>query len=256
MLCGVAGDAASMRRHLEEAARAAADQGRPAHRCEILARLALDASRLGARDSDETLLDVAVKAAVEVRALLAVLPGHPPWAAQAEVALATCANARGKQAVALAHARSALQELDAARREDASLEVLPAFEILLALGLPEEQQQTRLRLQLILRFVTQHILDPQVRARWFCAPLGRKLVELAGPLAPSADVAKTGGLQLSEQETRLLQLLVEGRSNAEIARVTGATPEVVSRQLSELYVRIGASSRADATANAFIRRMV
>jgi DNA-binding CsgD family transcriptional regulator len=257
MVCAAAGDAAGMRRHLEEAARAAADQGRPAHRCEILARLALEAARLGARDSDEELLGVAGKAAVEVRALLAVLPGHPPWAAQAEAALAICADARSKSAVALAHARSALQELDAARREDSSLDVLlPAAAILLAIGSPEEKQQVQWRLQLTLRFLTQHIMDPVVRARWFCAPTGRRLVELAGPLAPSADVAKTGSQQLSEQETRLLQLLVEGRTNAEIARVTGATPEVVSRQLSELYVRIGASSRADATANAFIRRMV
>jgi DNA-binding NarL/FixJ family response regulator len=110
----------------------------------------------------------------------------------------------------------------------------------------------------MLRFVTQHILDPQVRARWFCAPVGRRLVELAGPTEATVDLTKKDGnfLDFSEQETSLLQLLVEGRSNQEIARVTGATPEVVSRQLSELYVRIGASSRADATANALIRRMV
>ena len=85
-----------------------------------------------------------------------------------------------------------------------------------------------------------------VRARWFCAPTGRRLVELAGPLAPSADVAKTGSQQLSEQETRLLQLLVEGRTNAEIATCLHVSRETVKSELKRIFRKIGVGSRTQA----------
>ncbi len=56
MARAVAGDAEGMREHLERAVRLATEQGRPAARCEALARLALEAALLGADRSDEELL--------------------------------------------------------------------------------------------------------------------------------------------------------------------------------------------------------
>jgi DNA-binding CsgD family transcriptional regulator/tetratricopeptide (TPR) repeat protein len=254
-----AGDAAGMRHHLEKAAKLAQDQGRPAHRCEILARLALECATLGAQGPEEGLLELVGPAASEVRALLSVLPGQPPWGAQAEAALAARELARGDATAAAAHARRALDELDGARREDAFLEVvLPAGAALLAGGSPDEAEKIRTRLRLLLRFVTQRIVDPDVRVRWFRAPVGQRLAQLAGPVEPVPGRPPSGRQQvgLADAENRLLQLLVEGRSNAEIAEEMKVTEDAVGRHLSELYVRIGASSRADATANAFIRRMV
>jgi DNA-binding CsgD family transcriptional regulator len=254
-----AGDAAGMRHHLEKAAKLAQDQGRPAHRCEILARLALECATLGAQGPEEGLLELVGPAASEVRALLSVLPGQPPWGAQAEAALAARELARGDATAAAAHARRALDELDGARREDAFLEVvLPAGAALLAGGSPDEAEKIRTRLRLLLRFVTQRIVDPDVRVRWFRAPVGQRLAQLAGPVEPVPGRPPSGPQQvgLADAENRLLQLLVEGRSNAEIAEEMKVTEDAVGRHLSELYVRIGASSRADATANAFIRRMV
>ena len=45
----------------------------------------------------------------------------------------------------------------------------------------------------------------------------------------------------------LLSLLVEGRTDEEIAEELGVTPERVARQLSAIYARMGARTRVDAT---------
>src|SRR6185503_14606286 len=58
MARAAAGDAEGMRRHLEQAVSLATQQGRPAARCEALARLGLEAARLGARSGDDELLDL------------------------------------------------------------------------------------------------------------------------------------------------------------------------------------------------------
>ena len=96
MTCAVAGDAERMREHLERAVRLATEQGRPAARCEALARLALEAALLGADRGDEELLALAERSAKDATELLGVLPGHPPWGAEAAAALAQVALARGR----------------------------------------------------------------------------------------------------------------------------------------------------------------
>ena len=57
-------------------------------RCEALARLALECSRLGAEGHDDDLLSVAERSANEAKELMSVLPGHPQWGSQADAALA------------------------------------------------------------------------------------------------------------------------------------------------------------------------
>jgi DNA-binding NarL/FixJ family response regulator len=65
-----------------------------------------------------------------------------------------------------------------------------------------------------------------------------------------------GGRALAESETRLLTLLTEGHTNREIAEELQTTEEAVARQLAAIFVKIGASSRADATATALMGRLV
>ena len=60
----------------------------------------------------------------------------------------------------------------------------------------------------------------------------------------------------SEEQTQLLTLLVEGKTNQEIAEAVGTTEEAITLQLSELFARMGASSRAEATAFALMGRMI
>jgi hypothetical protein len=119
-----AGDAAGMREHLERAVQLASESGLPAVKCEALARLALEASRLGAELGDDDLLQLAERSAGEAGGLAAELPGHPPWAAQAEAALAQVELARGRTEEAADHARAAMASLESGMHEDRNLDVV------------------------------------------------------------------------------------------------------------------------------------
>jgi pimeloyl-ACP methyl ester carboxylesterase/DNA-binding CsgD family transcriptional regulator len=66
----------------------------------------------------------------------------------------------------------------------------------------------------------------------------------AGYLAPLRD-------GLSGRELEVLRLLAAGESNRQIARRLGLSPHTVERHVANLYRKIGARGRADATAYAF-----
>jgi DNA-binding CsgD family transcriptional regulator len=254
-----AGDAAAMQQHFERALDVATVQGRAAARCEVLAVRAVESARLGAADNDEQVLGLAERSAMDAKALAGALPGHAPWGAQADAALARVALARGDHEAAAAFGRSALDAFDRAVREDLHLEiVLPAAEALLAGGTAAEQTAIRDRLQLVATLVAQRILDESVRVRWFGSPTGRALMRLAGELDPAA----TGGpayapsSPLDSDEVVLLRALTQARTNAEIAQELGVGEDVVGQRLATLFAKLGAASRADATTIALTGSLV
>jgi DNA-binding CsgD family transcriptional regulator len=55
---------------------------------------------------------------------------------------------------------------------------------------------------------------------------------------------------LSRRELEVLRLVAGGESNAQIARRLGLSTHTVERHVSNLYRKIGARGRADATAYA------
>ena len=59
------------------------------------------------------------------------------------------------------------------------------------------------------------------------------------------------GTSLDDTERRLLQLLTEGRTNAEIAVELTIPEDEVAQRLARLLARLGTSSRAEATSLAF-----
>ena len=256
MCSAAAGDGAAMLAHLERAVQLATEQGRPAARCETLALLALESARLGAARGDERLLATAEQAATEVRELNGLLPGHPPWSAQADAALARVALARGDGDQAVTAARSAIGAFESALTEDAHLEILlPAAE---ALQGTEDAPRLRAFLQITLAMAAQRTLDEDVRMRWLRGPTGRAVVELSGPLEGLAKPpSEDGGVPpVDESEAELLRLLLEGLSNTEIGQRLGIEESEVTRRLGAMFVRIGASTRAEATAFAFRERVV
>ena len=261
MIRAAAGDADGLRKHLGGAVRLATEQGRPAARCEALARLALEAAGLGAERADEELLALAEQSARDAKELMAVLPGHPPWGAEADSALARVALARGDREAAAAAARLALAALASAHRQDVFLGiVLPAAGVLLVSGTDEEREMIQSRLTLYAALIAQRITDEGVRVRWFRGPLGRELSRLAGTSnhERAADDATGGQLDasLGEDDTRLLWLLIEAKTNREIAAELEVAEEVVARRLAEMYARIGVSSRGEAAVLAFREGMV
>jgi len=65
-----------------------------------------------------------------------------------------------------------------------------------------------------------------------------------------------GGHVVDERDAELLKLLTEGLTNREIAERLGEEEQAVRRRLGELFARIGALSRSEATAFAFRERVV
>jgi DNA-binding NarL/FixJ family response regulator/tetratricopeptide (TPR) repeat protein len=261
MVRAAAGDAEGMREHLEKAVALATEGGRASARCEALARLAVEAARLivaGARggEPDQGLVELVERSAARVKELLPLLPGHAPWGAQADAALSGLALARGDEMAAVEAGGAALQALQAGLSEDVSLEiVIPAARALLAGGPPEMQVFVRGYLQQTLSRIAQGTADEKVRVAWLTGPVGRELVELAGPLeAPAAvarEAATPGQPSIDETERRLLQLLTEGRTNAEIAADLDLVEDDVVKRLARLFARLGTSTRAEATSLAF-----
>ena len=247
------GDAAAMRTHLDRAVELAGETRQPAARCEALARLAVEASRLGAERADDELLDVAERAAQEAKDLAAALPGHPPWGAEADAALARVAAVRGRTDEAVEHARSAVASLMSAMHEDLYLDVVvPVADVLAAAGAPEWERM-RPDLQRTLAMIAQRTKDEDARVRWLRGPVGRELTRLVGSIeaVPAADGGEPEGA-----DTALLRSLVQGMTNREIAEELGIDEQAVTRRLGELFARIGASSRAEATAFAFHERVL
>jgi len=247
-----AGEADEMLRHLRRAVDLATEQGQTAAACEALARLALETARLGAASHDEDLLAASGSAAAETKQLAAELPGHPPWAAQADAALARIAIARDRPEEGAEAARSALRALETALREDQSLDILaPAAQALVEGGTDEERAAITDRLRIVLTLIAQRTLDPDVRARWFKGPVGSELARIAGPLTDGWQRGNGETTSMDLKDVELLRRLVDGRTDREIADELGVDESEVTRRLGELFVRIGTSSRAEATAFAF-----
>jgi DNA-binding NarL/FixJ family response regulator len=60
----------------------------------------------------------------------------------------------------------------------------------------------------------------------------------------------TSNTTLSERELEVLRLIAEGRSNAQIAEALVISPNTVGRHVSNIFDKIGAANRAEATAYA------
>lgn len=255
-----AGDAEGMRRHLEGAVAMATEQGRAAARCDALARLALEAARLGVATPNTELLELAERSAAQAKGLAAQLPGHASWGARADAALSIVALSRGDVAAAVSAGGAVLQALQDGAHEDLDLDiVIPATRAIFA-GAPEDVQRfVRTYLEVSLARIAQGTLDEAIRVRWLRGPVGRELAALVGapePAATATDEAAAGspatpGADLEPSDRRLLRHLTEGLSNREIAAELGITEEEVATQLAQLFARLGTSSRAEATIVAF-----
>ena len=143
--------------------------------------------------------------------------------------------------------------------DDLNLDVLlPVAEAIASAGTDEERAGVLGYLGLQAAVIANRIVDEDVRARWFRGPVGSALAALAVEPGRSltrhehADPAAT----VDDHDVELLRLVVEGLSNDEIAARLGVEANEVTRRLAATYARIGASSRADATAFAFQSRIL
>ncbi len=252
-----AGDAERLRETMSRAVELSQEAGLPAESCEYLSHFALQAARLGAESSSEELLALAERTASEALALARQLTGHPTWGARADAALAIVAGSRGDTEAAAQAGRSALAAIDAAMQEDMLLDIIiPAVSAVLAVAEGDEADLLRDRLALMLSVVARHILDEDIRTRWFRGRQGRALTDLVGAAGPASAFTESDGSGLTDAEAGLLSLVTQGLTNEEIATELGSTEEDVTRQIGSLFVKIGVVSRAGATATALLGKLI
>ena len=163
--------------------------------------------------------------------------------------------AKNEVAGAVTAAGSGVQALQAAHNEDSNLEiVLPLAKVMFAGGPPEAQGFVMAYLRLVLGRIAQGTLDQKMRVRWLRGPIGRELVELVGDLDDAVVEPRVGAFESAggdDIDRRLLRLLTEGDTNAEMATKVDLTEAEVGVRLAKLLVRLGASNRAEATTLAF-----
>jgi pimeloyl-ACP methyl ester carboxylesterase/DNA-binding CsgD family transcriptional regulator len=85
------------------------------------------------------------------------------------------------------------------------------------------------------------------------------LAEPADPRAlgaPAGPDAGSGGGPLTARELEVLRLLAAGRTNAEIAEELVLSVRTVERHAANIYAKLGARGRADATARALTRGLL
>ena len=271
-LAACVADAEAMLGHFERALEQALPQGGTAARCEVLAQLALQGAQLLEHGADPAGLGQRVEArgrdAIE---LAGSLPSHALWRAQARAALAGLALRRDERGAALEQARAALGELQALPEDELHLDILLiCARAVMAAGERSEREELHARIELLVGSVAERILDEAVRDRWFEASPQAELAALVGgvedaraafrrsPLIVAQEhLAEPGPpLQVSDSERQLLRLMTEGRTDEEIARHVGVPVADVARQVTEVIARMGAPSRAAATAFIFLQRLV
>ena len=77
-------------------------------------------------------------------------------------------------------------------------------------------------------------------ARWLSATPHR------AHAAPSALIGPGRGEGLSDRESEILALITQGKSNADVARLTYLSPNTVKSYIRTIYRKIGVGSRTQA----------
>jgi DNA-binding NarL/FixJ family response regulator len=232
----------------------------------------LESARLGAKERDPALLGAALETAGQVQALSATLAGQPVWPGFAAAAAAEALAANGDAAGALG---IATQMLDYAARqvagENGVAALLAYMDILLpiarVLAASEDHARAdvgRSLLAQVVGLVAERTADPGVFERWLSVPEHAELAEIAGGVdaARAAVLAMPETiiqqrlpvlpLDLTDDEAALMKLMMEGRSDFEIARELSLDEGEVARRLEDVFAKIGAPNRSVATLYAFM----
>ena len=248
LLCSAKNDAPGALAHFEKALDLAIAHGSLAGRCEVLALLALHAAKLGSETSSPDLLDRGAEAAAE---LLGVVPktAQTVWEAQAWAATSLVELARGHAVAASDSARSALAALSPRFMPELYVEVLwVAARALIAGGAPEAQDLITTITENLMS-IDNSTIDPEVKKAWMAVPIHKELVDFAQYVGfeagPSLPMWPTTDLE--EIEVKILEDLVSGKTDAEIAADLDRDPGDMAELLSGIYEKVGASSRTTAT---------
>lgn len=249
LLCSAKKDATGAMEHFEKALNLAIAQGSLAGRCEMLALLALHAAKFGFEASSPELLDRAAEAAAELRNVAPKMTAETVWEAQAWAATALVALARDQADAAAEAARSALAALSPRFMRALYVEVLwVAARVLITGAAPEAQDLIKTILENLMT-IDNSTIDPEMKKAWMAVPIHKELIDFAGykgfQAGPSMPMWPTTDLE--EIEVKILEDLVSGRTDAEIAEEIDRDPDDIPELLRGIYEKVGATSRTTAT---------
>lgn len=180
----------------------------------------------------------------------------------AERALAHASEPRQPLALLAAHRLLGVLDTAAGRYEDAAAHLDDALALADACAARYERALTllaraELRAAIGSKDDARALLD---EVRTICTPLGAapalaRADALAARLATPASATTTHPNGLTEREVDVLRLIAAGRSNREIAAALFISERTVNRHITNLYTKIDAHSKADATAYALRNRL-
>jgi DNA-binding NarL/FixJ family response regulator len=81
---------------------------------------------------------------------------------------------------------------------------------------------------------------------YFAAPSSHQRLAAAAAAAPPVEDAAIVAVDLTRREREILQIVAEGRSNGEVARLLWVTEQTVKFHLSNIYRKLGVSNRTEA----------
>ena len=237
------GDAEGMRAHLERAVELAAESGQSAARCEALSQPRRGGIPTGSRAGR--------RRAARRRGTV----GPRGDGARGGAAGASSVGGAGRRRPGARRARPRdtprtrpsspdrrWSALHAAMHEDLELDVL-----LPAAGRPPGDRGAGVgrafgsTCRSSLAMIAQRTLDEDVRVRWFRGPVGREMTRArrTDRAAPDGGCRRSTATRSTGRTTALLRSLVQGKTNAEIAKDLGMDEDAVARRLGELFARIG-----------------
>jgi DNA-binding CsgD family transcriptional regulator len=180
--------------------------------------------------------------------------GDPNSARQhADAALTLASDPR--QPLRIVAAERLLGQLDAnaANAESATDRLVRSLELAEACVAPYEQALSLLELA-ELRLHTGRTVDARTlldRARTICATLdARPLLARATALEARTGASTTRPDGLTTREVEVLRLIAAGDSNRQIADTLFLSPRTIERHIANIYLKIDAHSKAEATAYA------
>jgi DNA-binding CsgD family transcriptional regulator len=183
-----------------------------------------------------------------------------PTRAQEHAGCARAHAAAPRQPLALIAAHRLLGELatESGRIDDATRHLDVSLQLADACAAPYERALTLLARAELLAAMDDHagaivLLDA---VRTICLSLGAQPTlartdALAARLTATREIASHYPAGLSAREVEVLRLLVQGMSNRAIAERLFVSVRTVERHIGNLYTKIGAHNRADATSFAF-----
>jgi DNA-binding CsgD family transcriptional regulator len=175
--------------------------------------------------------------------------------AHAERALAQATNPRQPLALLAAHRLLGALATDAGRFEDAATHLDASLRLAEACAAPYERALT------LLALAELHATTGNESESWtglaavraLCTPLGAaptlaRANNLATRLTAHGTPQPAGPDRLTIREREVLRLVAGGLSNREIAAALFISERTVNRHMTNLYTKIDAHSKADATA--------